>query len=236
MRKVKIIAPYYSGEFTMGRVSIEFHNYWSDKKEEDLLEYLHEVSWSNDFKSSSPTETGSKCRTPFYEIDELEHFTMPNMDSELYYINQDKKEIEFKPYNCHTRYIDHLEDKQSDDDFYPVLIYATTEKGNCGYWLVELEDEEFDTNKFVTSAVDTEFGRFIDAAWYGKSDKELQFDTGEASTITKATSAKIGWVHRDTTNWSKEEVLSDVLKAKNKHVKIESTATIQGLDVSKYLK
>ena len=51
MRKVKIIAPYYSGEFTMGRVSIEFHNYWSDKKEQDLLEYLHEVSWSNDFKS-----------------------------------------------------------------------------------------------------------------------------------------------------------------------------------------
>jgi len=220
----------------MGKVSNEFHDYWSDKKEEDLLEYLHEVSWSKDFKSSSPTETGSIDRTPFYEIDELEHFTMPNMDSGLYYINQDKQEIEFKPYNCHTRYIDHLEDKQSDNDFHPVLIYATTEKGNCGCWLVELENEDFDINKFVISAVDTEFGKFIDAAWYGECDKELEFDTGEASTITKATSAKIGWIHNDTTNWSKEGVLREVLKAKNKHVSIEGTATIQGLDISKYLK
>ena len=79
-------------------------------------------------------------------------------------------------------------------------------------------------------------GRFIDAAWYDGSDKELEFDTGEASTITKATSAKVGWIHKDTTDWSKEDVLRDVLKAKNKHVKIENTATIQGLDVSKYLK
>ena len=71
---------------------------------------------------------------------------------------------------------------------------------------------------------------------YKRQDKELEFDTGEASTITKATSAKVGWIHKDTTDWSKEDVLRDVLKAKNKHVKIENTATIQGLDVSKYLK
>ena len=77
MNKVKIIPPYYSGEFTMGTVTQEFIEYWINKEEHDLLEYLHEVNWSEGFESASPTETGAKDRIPFYEIDDIEHFNMP---------------------------------------------------------------------------------------------------------------------------------------------------------------
>ena len=235
MKQTKIIAPYYSGEFTMGRVSEAFVEYWSDKEEADLLEYLHEVNWSEDFESPSPTETGSQHRTPFHEIDDLEHLNMPYTDSEFVHVAEDGEEIEFKPFNCHTRYISHIAEEDFNNNFIPVLIYATTEKGMCGHWTVELENEEFDKTKFVISTVETAFGRFVDAAWYGTSDEELEFDTGDASTMTKATSAKVGWAHKNTLEKSKTHVLNTVLKAKNNHVNIEKESSIQGLDLSKYI-
>ena len=160
MNKVKIIPTHYSGEFTMGTVTQEFIEYWSNKEEHDLLEYLHEVNWSEDFESASPTETGAKDRIPFYEIDDIEHFNMPYTDSHFIYVNDVGEEIKFKPYVCNIRYIDNVNDDlnpNTDDvsDYIPVLVYATLEKGNCGHWTVELGNEEFDKNKFVIfSAID----------------------------------------------------------------------------------
>ena len=44
MSEVKIIAPHYSGEYTMGTVTTEFVEYWLHRENDDLLEYLHEVN------------------------------------------------------------------------------------------------------------------------------------------------------------------------------------------------
>ena len=238
MNKIKIIPPYYSGEFTMGTVTQEFIEYWSNKEEHDLLEYLHEVNWSEDFESASPTETGTKDRIPFYEIDDIEHFNMPYTDSGFMYVNDVGEEIEFKPYPCNVRYIDNVLDlnPNTDDvsDYTPVLVYATTEKGDCGHWSVELDNEEFDKNKFVISTVQTALGRFVDGAWYGNSDEELYFDTGDASTMTKATSTKVGWLHKSWSLKTKDALLEKVLKAKNNHVNLDKQGSIQGFDLSKY--
>ena len=131
----KIVAPHYSGEFTLGTVTKEFVEYWSSKEEDDLLEYLHEVNWSEGFESASPTETGTKDRTPFHQIDDIEHFTMPYADSSFMYVNDNNEEVEFKPFVCNVRYQRGLIDYEPDNDdernknFVPVLAYATTEKG-----------------------------------------------------------------------------------------------------------
>lgn len=234
----KIIAPYYSGEFTMGTVTKEFVEYWSSKEEHDLLEYLHEVNWSEDFESASPTETGTEDRIPFHEIDDIEHFNMPYTDSSFMLISHNDEEVEFKPYACNVRYINNVishnpNEDESDKNYVPVLVYATTEKGNCGHWSVELNNEKFDKNKFVISTVQTPLGRFVDGVWYGNSDDELYFDTCEASTITKAASAKVGWLHKNWCLRSKQNTLGKVLKVKNKHVNLEKSS-IQGLDLSKF--
>ena len=235
----KIIAPYYSGEFTMGTVTKEFVEYWSNREEDDLLEYLHEVNWSEEFESSSPTETGIEDRTPFHEIDDIEHFNMPYTDSTFMYLSDNDEEVEFKPYACNVRYINNVidfdpNDKEKDSDYVPVLVYASTEKGDCGHWPVELNNEEFDKNKFVISTVETALGRFVDGAWYGNSDKELYFDTDYASTLTKATYAKVGWLHKNWSSKTKQSTLEKVLKAKNKHVNLDKQGSIQGFDLSKF--
>ena len=104
MSEVRIIAPYYSGEYTMGTVTTEFVEYWSNREEDELLEYLHEVNWAEEFQSTSPTETGTELRTPFHDIDDIEHFNMPYiepyMGDRFVYVNHEEEEIEFKPYMC----------------------------------------------------------------------------------------------------------------------------------------
>lgn len=236
----KIVAPHYSGEFTLGTVTKEFVEYWSSKEEDDLLEYLHEVNWSEGFESASPTETGTKDRTPFHQIDDIEHFTMPYADSSFMYVNDNNEEVEFKPFVCNVRYQRGLIDYEPDNDdernknFVPVLAYATTEKGYCGHWSVELNNEKFDKNKFVISTVQTIFGRFVEGAWYGNSDEELFFDSGEAGTMTKAASAKVGETHKSYLLCSKQGSLAKALKTKNKHVNLRIGESIQGLDLSKF--
>ena len=71
-------------------------------------------------------------------------------------------------------------------------------------------------------------------AWYGNSDEELYFDTGSASTMTKATAAKVGWLHKSWSLRTKDALLEKVLKAKNNHVNLDKQGSIQGFDLSKY--
>ena len=244
MSEVKIIAPYYSGEYTMGTVTTEFVEYWSNREKDDLLEYLHEVNWAEDFQSTSPTETGTKHRTPFHEIDDIEHFNMPYvepyMGDRFIYLNHEEEEIEFKPYMCHVRHRDNvLEHRPKDSDFekkyIPVLVYASTEKGYCGHWSVDLKNETFDKSKFVISTVQTALGRFVDGAWYGSSDEELYFDMDDVSTVTKETSARVGWIHHDWYRRSKPNSIEKILNAKNNHVNLDKQGSIQGFDLSKYI-
>jgi len=244
MSEVKIIAPHYSGEYTMGTVTTEFVEYWSNRENDDLLEYLHEVNWAEGFQSTSPTETGTKHRTPFHDIDDIEHSNMPYIEpyigDRFVYVNHEEEEIEFKPYMCHVRHRDNvLDHRPKDSDFaqeyIPVLEYASTEKGYCGHWLVELKNETFDKSKFVISTVQTALGRFVDGAWYGSSDEELYFDMDDVSTVTKETSARVGWIHHDWYRRSKRNSIEKILNAKNNHVNLDKQGSIQGFDLSKYI-
>ena len=244
MSEVRIIAPHYSGEYTMGTVTTEFVEYWSNREEDDLLEYLHEVNWAEEFQSTSPTETGTELRTPFHDIDDIEHFNMPYfepyMGDRFVYVNHEEEEIEFKPYMCHVRDRDNVIDhRSSDSDFekkyIPVLVYASTEKGYCGHWSVDLKNETFDKSKFVISTVQTALGRFVDGAWYGSSDEELYFDMDDVSTVTKGTSARVGWIHHNWSRRSKRNSTEKILNAKNNHVNLDMQGSIQGFDLSKYI-
>ena len=155
------------------------------------------------------------------------------------YINHGEEEIGLA-ICVHVRDRDNVLEYNPNDinfekNYTPVLVYATTEKGYCGHWLVELKTENFDKNKIVISTVQTVFGRFIDGAWYGNSDEELYFDMDESSTITKATSAKVGWIYHQWSYRSKQNNLEKILRAKNSHVNVDRQGSIQGFDLSKYV-
>lgn len=218
-RYFKIELNGYGGEFTMGKVTADFVNYWKDREEADLIDHLNGAEWDDedqmDPESPDMTEDGN---INVWDCDEYEHMSSVYADNG--YWVQEVKLADESNWNEDFQIVDDPHDNEEyvgdaeryddfehwiggrecftcgedvEDDIEPVLVYHSSEKGNFGIAYVVTDGADFDPEKVVVSTVETDMGEFIDALYYGKQQLEICYDW--ADTNGKATYANVGFVN-----------------------------------------
>ena len=146
----------------------------------------------------------------WYEVDDIEHINAAYADGGFYVSSiptdgsddwaYDENEIEVEGYCLKGRegaYIstDSPEGEYEPDNYTPVMLFHSSEKGGFASWFVE-SDEPFDPNKLVFSIVETHLGEFIEDVWYDKQLIEANYDYND--TTGKSYEAAVGWI---TNKW-----------------------------------
>ena len=172
MKKFKIVAVGYGGEYAICTKDADFVDEWQNEEELDLIEEVQDT---------------------FYEDADLEHGFGMYSDSTLtvYEIKDgDEEEIEDDvEVSCLISREAYITDY--DNGSVPVLIFHNSEKGTFCDW--EVEAESFDTKLLSASLVETDFGEFIEDLYYNGEKLELNNDC--VDTRGKAIYAKVGWIN-----------------------------------------
>lgn len=211
-RRFRIKGGKYGGELTIGKISLEFYNYWKERDEYDLINFILS---QQDF-SESPQLNGE-----WYEVDDIEHifgcyggrdlFKNRSADSifRVFEIPIDGSDnnrfdsdcLNIKPGHLYYREAYHHNnvaedstyfnnpDRYDENDYSPILIVHTEEKGDFGSWFVETDENGFNPKNLFVSTVETNFGVIIENVWYGK--EKLKND-GMRSTDGQSTRAEVG--------------------------------------------
>ena len=201
-RRFRIKGGKYGGELTIGKISLEFYNYWKERDEYDLINFILN---QQDFSESPP------LNGEWYEVDDIEHifgcyadsvfrvFEIPIDGSDNNRFDSDCLNI--KPGRLYYREAYHDNnvaedstyfnnpDRYDENDYSPILIVHTEEKGDFGSWFVETDENGFNPKNLLVSTVETNFGVIIENVWYGK--EKLKND-GMRSTDGQSTRAEVG--------------------------------------------
>ena len=200
-KKLWIRGSNYGGEMTIGEVTREFVEYWKPIVEEDgddrLVSHLMALeSWDGNpedeegFDKDSPAiYAGDDVWHSWYECDEIHHDTSSAGTELMAFKFNDTSEypdydwetrIEFEPHQLYSRECytqDNPMTDHADDDSVPVLVFYSSEKGDFGGWLLELEDDqEFDPNLVTVSIVETDHGEMVERLWYNQVEIEKDYD------------------------------------------------------------
>ena len=208
----------YGGELAVGSVTDEFAQYWAPIIEEEgayetfIPHVLALSEWDDDedidrdapaiFEDSNELEG-------WYVCDDMEHINNAYADGGFFVSNitnedddwaYDENELEVEGYCLKGRegaYIstDDPAGEYEPNDYTPVMIFHSSEKGGFASWFVE-SDEPFDPNKLVYSIVETHLGDFVEDVWYDKELLEANFDYND--TTGKSYEAAVGWI---TNKW-----------------------------------
>ena len=205
-KQIYIRGSNYGGEMTIGEVTKEFVEYWQPivKEEGDtrLVEHLIALeAWDNEpeeeegFDADSPAiYANDEVWNNWYECDEIHHETSSS-GTELWAFpyavgdhNQPDydwdKRIEFEPHQLYSREMytqDNAVADHDDDDSVPVLVFYSSEKGDFGGWIIDLDDdEEFDPNKVAVSIAETDHGEMIERLWYNKKEYDCEYDWADS--------------------------------------------------------
>lgn len=212
-RKFRIDSGRYGGEYTIGVVNGDFVRYWTDRDESELIGHLNALEWGegDELDQDSPYifDDEDEVYNGWYEIDELEHssamygdagFTVTELESleeDDEYLHNDS-ETALEGYHLIGREAyanEELPDDITDEDEYvPVLMFHSAEKGSFGCWFVETDGEDFDPKKFAYSTVETDIGEFVDTVWYDKAELEPNFDY--CDTTGKGYYVRVGWFNK----------------------------------------
>ena len=208
----------YGGELAVGKVTEEYAQYWAPIIEEEgeyetfIPQELALSEWDDDedidrdapaiFEDSNELEG-------WYVCDDMEHINNAYADGGFFVSNitnedddwaYDENELEVEGYCLKGRegaYIstDDPAGEYEPNDYTPVMIFHSSEKGGFASWFVE-SDEPFDPNKLVYSIVETHLGDFVEDVWYDKELLEANFDYND--TTGKSYEAAVGWI---TNKW-----------------------------------
>ena len=201
VKKLWIRGSNYGGEMTIGEVAREFVEYWKPIVEEDgddrLVSHLMALeSWDGNpeneegFDKDSPKiYAGDDVWNNWHECDEIHHDTSSDGTELMAFKFNDTSEypdydwetrIEFEPHQLYSRECytqDNPMTDHADDDSVPVLVFYSSEKGDFGGWLLELEDgQEFDPNLVTVSIVETDHGEMVERLWYNQVEIEKDYD------------------------------------------------------------
>jgi hypothetical protein len=190
MKKLKIVAVGYGGEYAICTKDADFVDKWQNEEELALIEEVQDT---------------------FYDDADLEHGFGMYSDSTLtvYEIKDgDKEEIEDDiEVSCLISREAYITD--SDNGSVPVLIFHSSEKGTFCSW--EIEVESFDTKLLSASLVETDFGEFVEDLYYNGEKLELNNDC--VDTRGKAYYAKVGWInpewHEKKEKFEDEELIKE---------------------------
>lgn len=190
MKKFKIVAAGYGGEFAMCTKDADFVKEWENSEEFDLVDEV---------RDTYPDEA------------DLEHHYGMYADSNFtVYEIKEEEEIEISDeVEVHSFMSREAYTTDSDSGSVPVLIFHSSEKGVFSSW--QFEAEEFDSQKLTASVVETDMGEFIQDVYYNGKKIEPNYDCIE--TRGKGYSAKVGWInpdwHEKKETFDNEELLKE---------------------------
>lgn len=200
----------YGGELTIGTVTPEFVIYWQDREQDELLEHLmalesgEEAGSEEGYDPDSPDiETDMEYYSSWYEMDDIHHETASS-GTELMAFSLDDdneidwdKRIDFDPHCLYSRevYTQKEPGEDVEDNSVPVLVFYSSEKGDFGGWVIELDDdEEFDPDLVTVSTAEHDHGETLERLWYDK--KEIDCDYDFVDTRGKGYYANVGWFNK----------------------------------------
>ena len=88
------------------------------------------------------------------------------------------------------------EKDEEGNEYVPVLMFHSSEKGTFGAYFVETDGEDFDEFKLGYGIVETNLAEFIDAVYYDKEELDCEYDYND--TTGKSYDAQVGWLN---TKW-----------------------------------
>jgi hypothetical protein len=107
------------------------------------------------------------------------------------------KRIDFDPHCLYSREVYTQEDPGEDveDNSVPVLVFYSSEKGDFGGWVIELDDdEEFDPNLVTVSTAEHDHGETIERLWYNKVEYDCDYDFVDSRG--KGYYASVNWFNK----------------------------------------
>ena len=194
-RRFRIEGGKYGGELTIGKISPEFFDYWKEKDEGDLIDFIV----NQEDYPESPQLDGE-----WYEVDDIEHVYGCYADA-IFHVTEvpidgsdddrfDSDCLNIEPdwlYGREAYHDNDLTEQNDENNFSAILIVHTGEKGDLGSWFVETDENGFNPKKLLVSVLETNFGEIIEDVWYGKEKLE---NDGMHGTDGKSTRAEVGWI------------------------------------------
>lgn len=221
-KKIYIRGSNYGGELTIGTVTPEFVTYWQGRDEDELVEHLQALEdWQDDDAGIDPDSPDiledMEYYNSWYEIDDIIHDTSSNgLELMAFELDEDgeidwDKRVDFDPHQLYSRECytqDEPQDEEAEDNSVPVLMFYSSEKGEFGGWIIELNDgEEFDPNQVAISGVETDHGEMVERLWYKKEEIEKDYDFCDSRG--KGYYAKVAWFNK---RWEDKHINEDTDK------------------------
>tara|TARA_B110000503_G_scaffold137214_1_gene221036 strand:- start:1292 stop:2044 length:753 start_codon:yes stop_codon:yes gene_type:complete len=236
MKRYRIDGCRWGGELTIGKISPAFARYWEDRDQDELVEHLIELEDGEGTDPDSPAIFDDSEYSMWHDIDDFTHISAANDDdgnftvhdvssvllensddynAELYEYDEDHKTVKAHLLGAMDVVVNNSEpdpkiELDPEDDFAPVLVFNSAEKGSFGSWFVELLDnEEFDDKKLVYTITETDYGDYVDKVFYNKIELEAHHD--DCDSRGKGYFAMVGWLNtrwHGQGDWTTEELTS----------------------------
>lgn len=218
-KQIYIRGSNYGGEMTIGTVTPEFVTYWQGRDENELIEHLQALEdWQDDDEGIDPDSPDiledMDHYNSWYEIDDIHHQTASSgLELMAFEMDEDgeidwDKRTDFDPHQlygreCYTQ--EEPQDGDPADNSVPVLVFYSSEKGEFGGWIIELEDDEvFDPKQVAVAYVETDHGEMIERLWYKKVEYEQDYDWVDSRG--KGYYANVAWFNK---RWEDPQLQED---------------------------
>jgi len=209
-RRFRIDAGNYGGELAVGTVDEAFVEHFVNKSEGNLIENLQSYQRGDEEGMNQGIPKPWENFNGWYEADDFVHLNSCYDDSGFSWCevpidgsdDYDEVEGDVKEFEAHHLYERETpvefskpneDDIEEGDEWIPVLVYHSADKGYLGCWFAETNGEDFDPKKVAFSSVATYVASIVEDVWYDQ--KQLEHDTGEMSTTSKGDYAKVGWMN-----------------------------------------
>lgn len=208
--RYRISAVGYGAEMAMGTVRPNFVKYWGPVLDEHGDNDLIDLLLDDEEDRSTEIDPVTGYQGEWYTLNDLEGACTITMDSRLMIqeVDQDDNDLdtdeividvdELFQMHCRECYMQNHNEVDDEDEYEPVLIMQSNEKG-C-FWNVYLElDQPIDVRLFGIGIMETNIDEFVETLYYNGEPLEMFYD--EHSTVGKSYSAQVGWlnpVYHDT--------------------------------------
>lgn len=227
-RRFRIEGGPRGGEIVLGTVSPEFVEYYKDADYDDLVEAVTDADDSYDDEPDDALLDPNAPPLPkedfvMWECDDIEHINSAYSDggfnvtevpadgsNDWDWVDPDKQILSnYDPVMLGSREAaifgkelpeNGLEKDADGNQYVPVLLFHSGEKGGFGAWFVETDGEDFDQYKLTFTNAETMEGDFIQDVYYDKEMLDCDYDNND--TTGKGYYAQVGYLN---TKWHDSE-------------------------------
>lgn len=217
----------YGGELFVTSTSPEFVKFWLERDcDDDLVCHVEALSWSSDddlceespeidpenprvaiWDSSGIMEHVSSVYddsgytvTPVTLSDDWDRSEFPAPDQIIPQGESQRYDFESQVYGREVYFQDPECQDPPEDQFVPILVFHSSEKGLFGQALLTTE-EPFNPRLLSVGVVETNVATMVERMWYNGEELEINGDYGDSTG--KARYASVGWLYKP---WYSPEV------------------------------